>query len=119
MLLLLRNTERTSGNTWSLPAGKILLNEAPITAAIRRLKEETGIRVRQEDLSMFKKFYVRLPDKDFELYLFIARLSTAQEVLLNKEENQNFKWVTLEETAEMPLIPGADIYLKLLSNKKP
>ncbi len=118
ILLLLRKAERTSGNTWGLPAGKILLNESPIAAAVRRLKEESGIDLPQEEFSMFKKFYIRLPSKDFELYLFKVNLPESQKVILNTTENSAFKWVTLSEALQLPLIPGSEVYMKLLAEKK-
>lgn len=118
ILLLLRNAERTAGDTWSLPAGKILLNESPIAAAKRRLKEEVGIDLPQEEFSMFRKFYIRLPKKDFEFYLFKVVLVPKQGIILNTTENSSFKWVTLSEALDLPLIPGAEIYMKLLAEKK-
>lgn len=118
LLLLLRNPERTCGNTWCLPAGRISLSESPITACMRQVKKETGIQLVQEDLSLFKKFYVRLPDKDFELYLFEVKLSSLPKVALNSKENSAYKWVTLSEAFTLPLIPGADVYMKLRAEKK-
>ncbi len=117
LLLLLRNPDRTCGNTWCLPAGAIHLSESPISAAQRELKKTTGVQLGQDDLKLFRKFYVRLPDKDFELYLFEANLDDSQVISLNKRESSDFKWVTIEEALTMPLIPGAEIYMKLLSEK--
>jgi 8-oxo-dGTP pyrophosphatase MutT (NUDIX family) len=116
-LLLLRGANRSWGNTWCLPAGKIFLSESPIAACVRQMKQETGILLAQEDLSLFRKFYVRLPDKDFELYLFEAKLAFAPGVDLNLKEYSAFKWVSITEAFSLPLIPGADVYMKLRSEK--
>lgn len=120
ILLLLRQEDRSSASTWCLPAGKIAMQESPINAAIRHLKVATGICVEQSACSMFKKFYLRLPDKDFELYLFKINLDKRPEIDLNKKEHIAFKWVSSSEAFSLPLIPGADIYLKkLMEEKKP
>jgi len=118
ILLLLRKDDRSSGNTWCLPAGKIQMQESPIAAATRHLKLATGISLEHADCSMFKKFYVRLPDKDFELYLFKISLSEEPSILLNNREYSNFSWVSSSEAFNLPLIAGAEIYLKQLFEKK-
>lgn len=116
-LILLRNEDRSCGNTWCLPARKICRKESPIVAAVRELDEAVGVHCSQEDLTLFKKFYVRLPDKDFELYLFDIAWPQDQKIHLNQEEHADFAWVSLEEALERPLIPGAEVYLRLLSEK--
>jgi 8-oxo-dGTP pyrophosphatase MutT (NUDIX family) len=117
-LLLLRSAERTCGNTWCLPAGRIFLNESPIAGCVRQMKEELGIQLAQEELALVRKFYIRLPDKDFELYLFGVKFTKNPKVSLNYRESSAFKWVTLEEALALPLIPGADIYIKVCAEKK-
>lgn len=41
---------------WSLPGGGIKRHEAPVAAAIRELKEETGIQLQESDLSELGRF---------------------------------------------------------------
>lgn len=94
------------------------MQESPIAAAIRHLKQATGVSLEQADCSMFKKFYLRLPDKDFELYLFKISLTEDPQVLLNKEEYSKFIWASPSEAFTLPLIPGAEIYLKQIFDKK-
>lgn len=118
VLLLLRNANRSCGNTWCLPAGKIERSESPVAAAIRNLKKQTGIVLQQNQLSWFKKFYIRLPEKDFELYLFTVELPKNTTIQLDRTEYAAFVWDSLEETLQLPLIPGADTYIKLLFEEK-
>ncbi|MBM3198281.1 MAG: NUDIX hydrolase [Chlamydiae bacterium] len=117
-LILLRNEQRSCGNTWCLPARKIAKKESPITAAVRELEHSVGVRCSQDDLTLFRKFYVRLPDKDFELYLFEMRWPKGNEVQLEEQEHKAFAWVSLEEALNKPLIPGAEVYFRLLLEKK-
>ncbi len=118
VLLLLRNPNRTCGNTWCLPAGKITRSESPIGAAIRYLKKEAGVVLQQNQLSWFKKFYIRLPEKDFELYLFKVELPKNVIIQLDETEHTDYKWATLSKVLNLCLIPGADVYIKLLFEEK-
>ncbi len=49
VLLLKRNTEPLKGH-WGLPGGRVELGETPKQAAIRELKEETGIKASMDEL---------------------------------------------------------------------
>ena len=117
-LVLFRHPDRSCGNTWCLPAKKIETKGSPIAAAVQELKAELGLSCSQEELSLFKKFYVRLPNKDFELYLFEVNWPKGQEIILNKQEHTGFAWVSLQEALTLPLIPGAEVYIRLLFEKK-
>lgn len=43
LLLLKRSNDVHQGGLWSFPGGKVETNETPLNAAIRELKEETGL----------------------------------------------------------------------------
>ena len=58
----------TQSKHWDIPKGKVELNESNILAAIRELKEETGIEVSQEDLIELGHFQYK-KQKDLFLYL--------------------------------------------------
>jgi 8-oxo-dGTP diphosphatase len=49
ILLVERDKEPAAGQ-WSLPGGFIEIDESPVEAAIRELREETGLDARQADL---------------------------------------------------------------------
>lgn len=59
-----------SGNRWDLPKGNIEKDEYPISAAIRELKEETGIDLTSKDIRRIIDIgrFPYLPDKDLHLF---------------------------------------------------
>lgn len=48
--------KRADNDLWGLPAGSIELNESPETAAIREVKEETGLDIKSDDLNLINVF---------------------------------------------------------------
>ena len=59
----------TSSKHWDIPKGKIEPNEVAIAAAVRELKEETGIDVDWRNLIHLGIFEYK-KDKDLSLYLW-------------------------------------------------
>ena len=54
------------------PGGKIEANEQPIEAALRELKEETGVELTKSDLKLFKLIPFKYPDRTVSLFIFIT-----------------------------------------------
>lgn len=77
---------------YDIPGGKIELGETPEEAAIREMKEETGIDV----LNLTQKgfFEVEYPDRKFSFNVFIA--NEYQGNLQNFEENIS-EWINIDE----------------------
>jgi ADP-ribose pyrophosphatase YjhB (NUDIX family) len=44
-------SRKNDPNDWGLPGGKLAENETPLGAAVRELREETGVRVRSSNLT--------------------------------------------------------------------
>ncbi len=118
LLLLLRSPQKPQGNTWCVPGGKLEKGEAPLHAVIREVEEETGIQLREEAVNYCRKVYIRFPGRDFVLHIFRARLKNLPERLkIAPEEHSSYRWVTLEQARDMPLIPGGSDCLRLAFTK--
>lgn len=84
---------------WDLPKGKLEGNETNMQAAIRELKEETGLEVEifpkfEQSLSyIFKDFDGILTNK--EVTFFVGRSKT-QDVMLSPE-HISYKWLPLRD----------------------
>lgn len=72
LLSLRKNTGYNDGN-YSLPAGHIEEGEYAIEAAIREAKEETGIDLQPEDITMAHALYRRCMDHARTDYFFEVR----------------------------------------------
>ncbi len=111
ILFLKRNDRKTAVSTWCTPGGKLEQNETPLQAAIREVKEETGILLRPEKTKLMKIIFVRISKlrQDYTLYLFKAVLPKAQPsdypVVLN-QEHTDYLWVDPEEAKKLNLVPG-------------
>lgn len=77
---------------YDIPGGKIEESETPENAAIREMKEETGIEV--SDLVKKGTFEVEYQDRKFYFDVFIAK--KYQGVPQNFEENTS-EWIDIED----------------------
>ncbi|MDQ6992174.1 MAG: (deoxy)nucleoside triphosphate pyrophosphohydrolase [Mariprofundus sp.] len=71
LLLLKRAKEQHCGGLWSFPGGKIEQGEAPLAAAIRELKEETGLTA--DDYRLLTQQSFTYPDRLLHFHLFSTR----------------------------------------------
>ena len=109
-LLLKQNTNTKRAGLWGPPGGHREGSESLIETAIREAKEETnldveiiglvqgGIKTRSNGISHLILLYYALP-------------SNPEEIRLDKSENVEYKWVTLEEI-NADKFPLRDIILK-------
>ncbi len=95
------------------PAGKILSKESPVEAAIRELKEETGLVMLDWRLIKIERDVIVKPnaspdafevESDFYLYFFDI-YKTAGKLVPDKREGEYF-FATLEEVKKMDTFPG-------------
>ena len=61
-LLLIKRTNPPAAGSWSLPAGFLEYDEPPVEGAVRELREETNLRTRPEELSLFDTTLVTHPN---------------------------------------------------------
>ena len=90
VLLLKRNINPLKG-FWALPGGHIELGETPKQAAMRELREETGIAVAQNDLLGEKVVTYFHPNRQDVTVAYITKISDFSIVL--NEEHDEYIWV--------------------------
>lgn len=113
ILLLHRWPEKSQGNKWGVPAGKIEPGETPLEAMVREAKEETNVHLTRQDLTYVKKIFVRYPDYDFVYHMFHTQFDRKPDVMLNPKEHQAFAWVTPEVALTMDGMRDLDACIKL------
>ena len=104
LLLVKRQSYKSQGNKWGVPAGKLEKNEDPLSAVIREMREEVGVHLPPESVYQVKTLYIRLPPIDYIYHMFYTQLAELPPISLDLEENQESCWSTLQEALQLPLV---------------
>ena len=94
IVLLRRRENKSEGNKWGTPAGKIDGAETPLAAIIREVREETGQILAPAMFNYLDKVYVKYPDYHFIYHMFRAKLDSQPEIKLSPSEHLAYKWFT-------------------------
>lgn len=113
MLLLHRCDNKSQGDKWGQPAGKIEPGESDVQAAIRELREETGIAVEHTQLIYWKHLYACHDGRDFSDACFSLHLEKLPRVDLNLDEHKDFGWFLPEEAFSLPLVDDFDECIRM------
>ena len=116
LLFLLRHPSKIEGDTWCVPGGKVDAGETLLEAAVRELKEESGITVPESEPKYFQTIYKTSPELSFAFHLFSLQLKELPAVVLSPQEHTEYTWVTPHEALQMRLIADEDVCLKMLYN---
>lgn len=108
ILFVKRHPEKSQGNTWGVPGGKLEAGETAAIAVMREVYEEVGIQIASSSLHSIGILYKRLPHLDFTFHLFRSRFESCPPITLALEENIEAKWVSIEEARQLSLIAGGE-----------
>ncbi|MEM4152741.1 MAG: NUDIX domain-containing protein [Candidatus Pacearchaeota archaeon] len=102
-LLLYRKASKQYKEMWDFPKGNIEKNESEKEAAVREVKEETGI-VDLKFISSFKEsinFFYRKDNKlIFKTVIFLLAETNQEEIKLSFEHD-DYKWATFNEALKL------------------
>ena len=117
-VLLVKHGEKASHvlGSYGLPAGRVEEDESTIHAAVRELKEETGLEATEEDLELLP---LNIPDADikrsdgttktFSITVFLCRKYSG-------ELQHNFEtipeWVAIKDVHTLPLIVNTGLFIE-------
>ncbi|MDQ6994792.1 MAG: NUDIX domain-containing protein [Mariprofundaceae bacterium] len=118
MLLLKRKPDAHGAGLWSLPGGKVDADEMPLQAAVRELKEETGLQgKRWRHLGKTSYVYEQC---SLQFIIFVCQCDDA----LNFKPESEPIWIKREQLHDYPMpkanekiiamlnMPEIDNYLK-------
>lgn len=88
-------------NLWEFCAGHVEANEDVVDTAIREVKEELGIDVKELELIDFRKIVKKFSDTQYNNYFqytYLARTNKKiSEVVLQSSENSEAKYISIDE----------------------
>ncbi|MEK9181107.1 MAG: NUDIX domain-containing protein [Patescibacteria group bacterium] len=108
--------DKIGAGRWGVPAGKMKKKEKALTAAIREIKEETGVKLKPVDLNYFDTVYVRYPEFDFTFHIFYTSFEAVPKIVINRKEHAEFYWAEPRESLQMDLILDEDKCVKRFFN---
>ncbi len=116
-LMLYRNKKENDYHEgkWNGIGGKFELSETPEECAIREIKEETGLDVKDPELKGMITFPLFDGKDDWYVFLFIVKNFSGE--LIDSPEGK-LEWIPDEKITELNLWDGDKIFLKWLNQEK-
>lgn len=116
ILLMHRQNNKSQGNKWGIPGGKVDKGETPLQAAIREVKEETGFDISKQPIEKLETVYIEYNEKDhFVYHMFRTNLQEDPgSVKINFKEHKGFTWITPAEALKMDLLEDEDPCFRLV-----
>lgn len=93
-------------NLWMFPGGKAEQGEDILTALKREIKEEVNLEI--NNLKKISEYEYPRPTGELTFGQCFSAISNTEEVTLDKNELEDFKWVTPEEFSNHPHLPELD-----------
>ena len=119
ILILHRNADKSQGNTWGVPAGKVDKNEKDLDTAIRELYEETGYKAGTDELKFIDTYIWNFPEITVNFPTFKLDLQEKFDVKINPDEHQGYEWISPKKCYEKSdLIHGLQDLLEKVYNVK-
>ncbi|MEC0126546.1 NUDIX hydrolase [Paenibacillus pabuli] len=107
-VLMLKRASRMLHNEWCYIGGGIEMGEKAWEAALREIREETGItEVRLYSANQFEQYYSPMEDYTYTAPVFVGYVDESQPVQLN-HEHSDYQWMTFDEAKENAALPGID-----------
>lgn len=100
---------------WNGLGGKLELGESPQECAIREVKEECGLNVKNPILKGMLTFPKFAKDEDWYVFVFVIKEFDGE---LMESNEGNLKWIPKSELLNLNLWDGDKVFLKWLDQDK-
>lgn len=98
LLITQRHPMKHFGYYWEITAGSVIKGEDELSAAVRELKEETGIMVEKDKLTLIKTFL----GHNSIWYSYIHKVNMElQTICLAENETIDYRFISLDEFNHM------------------
>ncbi len=95
---LLQKRVMAKDGKWATTGGHPVSGESSLEGMVTELKEELGLDVKQNELTLFKSI---MTNDDFVDLYYLKRDIDISDIVLQKEEVDDVKWFTREEINEL------------------
>ena len=92
--LFIQKRSKLKGGKYGITSGHTLPNETAEKGALREIKEEIGVTIKENELNLIYKTEIK--KITYNLY-YIQKEIDLSELTLQKEEVENVYWYTIEE----------------------
>ncbi|AUS80890.1 hypothetical protein C1701_23965 [Actinoalloteichus sp. AHMU CJ021] len=112
-VLLIQLTGGSFTGHWNLPGGHVLPGENVVSAAVRELREEVGLRTSPTDLVFSSVTHHRPPTRSEKVtFTFLTRRFDGQAYAAEPDRAALVRWVPRADPPQ-PLMPQAEASLRL------
>jgi len=100
LLLLRRHTKDLGGGLWATPGGRQEPDEDPLTTALREVKEETGLELKEA--TYLGTHELRMPHGAVHMQTFHAVVKGDSLIVIDPQEHEAYQWFVMTDllTAE-------------------
>jgi dihydroneopterin triphosphate diphosphatase len=113
-ILLLKRATKVLEDAWCYIGGGIEEGEKAWEAALREIKEETGItKVSLYTSNKFDRFYSKKENYIYVAPVFVGYVDENEDVILN-HEHKEFVWLTIDEAKSKVALPGTDEVIEFI-----
>lgn len=96
-LLLQQRSENRSGK-WATTGGHPKTGESSLDGMLSEIKEEIGISVAKEELTLYKTIQT---NNDFVDFYYLKKDINLKDIKMQEEEVQNVNWFTIQKIEEL------------------
>lgn len=117
LLFLHRLDNKSQGNTWGIPGGKVDKGETTLQAVVREIKEETGIALSPDAVKPIQSVYITNTVRNrvsYVYHMFRTKYTGTRAVAINPEEHKGYTWVTPCDALNMQLMDDEDACILLV-----
>jgi len=112
ILLLKRKSDVHCPDVWSFPGGKIKASETPLDAAVRELKEETGVKGRLwRHIGKHNHTY---DDRQLAFYFFFCRTPKDMHKKTTLNTESEYIWQSIQQLTDLDMPQANQALINML-----